>query len=88
MAEELAQRSSWGRMYDPLVLAVNTVQCAATAYVEDMYVDCNLAQETAQGVRGLRLWMTNEYGHGGIREDGPLVFSRLLAMARDESPEW
>lgn len=32
------------------------------------------------------MWVTNEFLHSGVREDGPRVFKTLLAMARDEEP--
>jgi hypothetical protein len=34
-------------------------------------------------VRGLRQWVTNEYKHSGIRDDGARILDRLLSMARD-----
>lgn len=87
LAEELARRSDWGRLYDPDVLARNVVPCAATAYYEDMYVDATLATETAKRVQGIRVWVTNTYTHGGLREEAR-VFERLLQMARNEIPEF
>jgi hypothetical protein len=75
----------WSRsppLYDPRVLARNAVPVAAASYVEDMYVDYDLAAETARGVRGCRVWATSEYRHSGIRDDGARILERLLAMAR------
>lgn len=48
-----------------------------------MYVDFNLAQETAQHVPGLRQWITNEFKHSGIRDDGNKVFEKVLNLARE-----
>lgn len=42
-----------------------------------------LLQETASHIRGLKLWVTNEYRHSGIRDDGARIFERLLGMARN-----
>ncbi len=42
-----------------------------------------LLQETASHIRGLKLWVTNEYRHSGIRDDGTRIFERLLGMARN-----
>lgn len=50
------------------------------------YVDFDLAQETASGLKGLRQWITNEYMHSGIREDGPKIFDTLLGMTRGSRP--
>lgn len=50
--------------------------------VQDMYVDFNLSLETAAHIKGLRMWMTNELQHSGIRDDGAAVLERLLSMTR------
>lgn len=42
-----------------------------------------LAQATAGQVRNMRQWITNEYKHSGLRDDGGRIFDRLLAMVRD-----
>lgn len=49
---------------------------------QDMFVDCDLAQETAAQVKGLRQWVTSEYMHCGLREAGGTIFEKLLNMAR------
>jgi hypothetical protein len=43
-------------------------------------------QETAAHIRGIRQWVTNEYMHSGIRDDGARIFEHLLAMARGSLP--
>ena len=85
VAHELAKRE-WRPLYDAQALARNVVPVAATAYFEDMYVDFNLAQETAACIAGARVWVTNEFTHSGVREDGPRVLKTLLALARGEEP--
>ncbi len=45
-----------------------------------------LLQETAAHIRGIRQWVTNEYAHSGIRDDGARIFEQLLAMARGSIP--
>lgn len=47
----------------PPVLPTCQVPVASATYVDDMYVDYNLAQETLQGVDGVRQWVTNEFKH-------------------------
>lgn len=44
------------------------------------------SQETAQHIRGIRQWVTNEYAHSGIRDDGARIFEQLLAMTRGSIP--
>jgi pimeloyl-ACP methyl ester carboxylesterase len=80
-AERLAQHP-WPRLYDADRLRANEVPVAATIYVDDVYVDRELAMETARLIRGLRPWITNEYEHNGLRADGERVLGRLIALAR------
>ena len=81
VAQRLAEHA-WPRLYDPDRLARNEVPVAATVYVDDMYVDRALAEDTARRVRGLRPWITNEYAHNGLRADGERILGRLLDMVR------
>lgn len=83
VAEELAQYSDWPRLYDTSVLKRNSVPCAASIYYNDMYVDKDFAQQTASQIRGLKLWITNEYEHDGLRNNGEKVLGRLLTMLKD-----
>lgn len=71
----------WPKLYDPEVLAVNDVPCAAAIYVDDMYVPREYSLDTARRVRGMRTWVTNEYEHDGIHA-GVQVLDRLIALAR------
>jgi hypothetical protein len=36
-------------------------------YVNDMYVPAELSLPTAQAIRGLKAWVTDEYEHDGLR---------------------
>ena len=49
---------------------------------QDMYVDYQSAQEAAAHISGIQLWITNEYRHSGIRDDGPKIVDTLLGMVR------
>lgn len=81
-AHALAAIDDWEPLYDPGALARTTVPVAATVYLDDMYVDPVFALETAAAVRGLRPWVTNQYLHSGLRDDGAVILERLLSMAR------
>jgi pimeloyl-ACP methyl ester carboxylesterase len=83
-ASLLAQRD-WPRLYDPDVLAANTVPAAAAIYAEDMYVERAFSEETARQISGLRPWVTNEYDHNGLWIDGKRILGRLLDLARDRA---
>jgi pimeloyl-ACP methyl ester carboxylesterase len=72
----------WGPLYDPSVLEGNQVPCAAAVYADDMYVDRELSLETASRIKGMRVWLTNEFEHDGLRAGAGRVLDRLMAMAR------
>jgi hypothetical protein len=78
-AEALAAHE-WPRLYDPGQLAANEVPVAAAVYAEDPYVERAFAEETAAATRGMRVWLTNEYEHNGLRVDGGRVLGRLLDL--------
>ncbi|WP_281450175.1 alpha/beta fold hydrolase [Paenarthrobacter nitroguajacolicus] len=82
VAELLAARKDWKPLYDTTVLAANTVPVAAAVYKDDIYVDHDLSLETAAAVRGLQAWVTSDFHHDGIAEDGEGIFKRLLGMVR------
>jgi pimeloyl-ACP methyl ester carboxylesterase len=82
-AELLAKRDDWPPLYDDAALAACEVPTAAVVYHDDMYVDRIGSLETAEAVRGLRAWVTNEYEHDGLGH-GERVFARLVDMARGE----
>jgi len=81
-AELIAQETNWPKLYDVDVLNSNTVAVAAASYFEDMFVDFELAQETAQSIQDIRQFVTSDHLHDGIRENGSAIFEKLLNMAR------
>lgn len=48
------------------------VPVACATYLDDMYVDYNLAQETLEGVPNVKQWVTNEFKHRWGRTAGCL----------------
>ncbi len=82
VADVLAAKDDWGRLYDGDVLATNTVPVAAAVYRHDIYVDRDLSLATAAAVRRLEVWETDEFHHDGIADDGEAIFERLLGMTR------
>ena len=79
-AEVLFARGDWPDLYDPQRLAANDVPVAAAVYLDDMYVDATYSLQTAETIRGLRLWATNEHEHDGLRVSSGRVLDRLLRM--------
>jgi len=80
-AHQLAARTWWPALYDPVVLAANDVPVAAVQYVEDPYVYLDLALETAAAVGSTQVWVTNEYLHDGLRVHGDVILPRLMDLA-------
>lgn len=81
-AADILAEHVWPRMFDPAQLAVNEVPVSATIYANDLYVERDFALETAEAIRGLRPWMTDEYEHNGLRADGGRILDRLIGLAR------
>jgi pimeloyl-ACP methyl ester carboxylesterase len=82
-AAELLARRPWTRLYDPEQLAANEVPVAAAVYVDDPYVESRFSLETTEQTRGMRVWLTNEYDHNGLRADGGRILRRLIDLAHD-----
>jgi pimeloyl-ACP methyl ester carboxylesterase len=81
-ADILARDASWPRLYDVEKLKRNRVPVAAAVYYDDMYVHREFSEETARIVPNVKLWITNQYEHNGLRADGEAVVGRLLDMVR------
>ena len=43
-------------------------------------------QASAARIAHIRQYITNEYMHSGLRDDGPHIFERLLGMTRGTVP--
>ncbi|KAF2594238.1 hypothetical protein F2Q70_00044224 [Brassica cretica] len=65
---------------------VHKVPVAAAVYYEDMYVNFKLVMETASQISGIRLWVTNEYMHSGLRDAGRQILDHLLGMINGKKP--
>ena len=78
----LLAEHDWPALYDAQVLGSLDVPCAAAVYAEDAYVDRRFSEETAQLVPSMRMWLTNEYEHNGLRADGGRILDRLIGLAR------
>ena len=82
----MAEKKDWPPLYDIKVLNNNKVPVAAAVYYEDMYVNFKLATETASQIAGIRLWITNEFMHSGLRDAGGQVFDHLMGMLKGRKP--
>lgn len=85
-AHMLAEKKDWPPLYDTQRLRQNQVPVAAAVYYEDMYVNVHISQDTAAQIAGIRLWITNEFRHSGIRDSGSRVFDYLMGMLKGKNP--
>ena len=83
-ADILAEFAHWPDLYDVRALNANQVPCAAAMYYDDMYVARKLSEKTAKEIAGIRVWVTNEFEHSGLRLHGEKVLDRLLGMLHGE----
>ncbi|KAJ9681397.1 hypothetical protein PVL29_020330 [Vitis rotundifolia] len=85
-ANLLAEKEDWPPLYDIDSLNNNKVPVAAAVYYEDMYVNFKLVMETASQIAGIRLWITNEFMHSGLRDAGSQVFDHLMGILSGKKP--
>lgn len=83
VANRVANDSNWPMLYDEEQLARNEVPVYAASYMEDMYVDFDLAQETAKKIKGCQVFTTNVMFHDAIRAKADEVLRQAFAL-RDE----
>jgi pimeloyl-ACP methyl ester carboxylesterase len=81
-ATELLAQMEWPPLYDIGRLRANDIPAAAAVYAEDPYVERTFSEQTASTVPKLRVWLTSEYDHDGLRKDGERILGRLLDLAR------
>lgn len=79
-AQILAEKSDWPSLYDLDQLSKNTVPVAAISYYEDMYVPIEQSRQTALHIPNFKQWVTNEWEHNGIGDDGASIYNKLLTM--------
>jgi hypothetical protein len=89
VANNLAAKTDWGRLYDEehikMVLSDGRTRSAAAVYLEDMYVEFEASMKVAarEGPLGkCKVYVTNEYQHSGLRDNGAALFNKLHGMAK------
>ena len=88
LSHALAKKDDWGPLYDAdhmrAVLDDGRTRSAAAIYYDDMYVDFdNCMKVTSRNgpLEKCKVYITNEYQHSGLRDDGAAIFSKLHGMA-------
>jgi hypothetical protein len=82
-ADILAKTSDWPALYDERQLAKNEIPVYASTYIEDMYVDFGLAQETAAKIKGCTQFITNTMYHDAVRGKPDEVMKQLFELRDD-----
>lgn len=80
-AADIVAEHEWNQLYFPEVLKTVDVPVAAIAYFQDAYVPLKFSLETAELLPNMRLWVTSEYEHNGLRQD-TRVIDRLIDMVK------
>nr|WP_201469957.1 alpha/beta fold hydrolase [Microbacterium hydrocarbonoxydans] len=70
----------WPRIYDEVAISASGARGAAAVYVDDVYVPMEYSLETARLLPDVRLWVTSEHEHNGLRS-GP-VLTHLVDLAQ------
>ena len=83
IADILAKKSDWSTLYDIEQLKRNTVPTFSATYVDDMYVDFELACETARTIKGCKNFVTNAMYHNALRSRSNTLVKQLLDMRDD-----
>lgn len=86
VAELLAQKSDWPKLYDRQVLAANTVPIDALLMQQDFYVDHGLACEVIQWMPTLTVWHHPTWQHDALRKHGQPIMRAWLGRQAPPKP--
>ncbi|EON97985.1 putative proline iminopeptidase protein [Phaeoacremonium minimum UCRPA7] len=82
-AHILAHYDEWDNLYDEDQLARNEVPIYAASFIDDMYVDCDLARDTVRKVQGVKVFETNSMYHNAVRARPEEVLPQLFRLRDD-----
>ena len=80
VANILAEKKDWGRLYDHEQLHKNEVPVVAAAYNPDVYVDFEHSMETARWVGNTHVWTSKTHHHDGFGSDPLTILGHLKNM--------
>jgi pimeloyl-ACP methyl ester carboxylesterase len=83
VANKLAAIDDWEPLYDQKQLAKNTVPVYAASYINDLYVDYDIAKQTAKMIKGIKTFETNAFIHSGLRTNTADVLGALWKLRDD-----
>ena len=76
----LAEKNDWPSLYDSTALSNIDIPIVAAVYTNDMYVDKDYSLDSAESIKGIQLWETDEFEHNGLRSHGKKVLSNLFEL--------
>lgn len=83
IADIIANYDGWPLLYDEWQLARNEVPVYAATFVDDMYVDFELVQETVRKIKNCKQFITNTMYHDAVRSKSDEVMKALFALRND-----
>lgn len=78
VAEIIAQKSDWGKIYEPAQLSQNKVPVEAIAYQTDYFVDFEFSKQVSKEVPNIKIWNHPHWQHDSLRTHGVEVITKLL----------
>lgn len=93
LSEALAEKKDWLPLFDEtnmrsaLLGLKRKTRASAACYYDDMYVDFELSMKLVQRgcpLEGVKVYVTNEYQHSGLRDDGANIVNKLVAMSKNQ----
>lgn len=85
VANRIANDKDWPPLFDIKRLRSNSVPVYAASYDDDMYVDQSFALETAQAIKGAKVYRTNVMLHNAVRAKMEEVVGALFKLKEDVS---
>lgn len=83
VAEKVALFEGWPQLYNLSQLNQNTVPLYAATYIDDMYVDFELAQKTIKNVKNHKQFITNNMYHNALGCKTSDVLQELFSLRDD-----
>lgn len=88
LSESLASKNDWAPLFDASNMRAalgSGTKAASATYYDDLYVDFNCVMKLLPRgcpLEKVKVWITNEYQHSGLRDDGASIVCKLVSMAK------
>jgi len=82
IADHIAQIGDWPRLYNLEKLKCNQVPVNSAIYVDDMFVEFELARKTAKAIGNHKLYVTNTMMHDAVRSRCSEVMGELFRLSK------